>query len=228
MESTDLLPCIVVEPPVGPARSAVIWLHGLGADGHDFEPIVPYLRIDPARAARFVFPHAPLRAVTVNMGLLMPAWYDIRDLSLDRDADEKGIHESTGQVRSLIAKENAHGVPTSRIVLAGFSQGGAIALHAGLRHPDRLAGILALSTYLVREDTLEVERTAANRATPVFQAHGTEDPMVPLVAGQMARDRLVELGWHVDWRTYPIAHEVSPAEITDVGRTLDAWLAAAG
>jgi len=228
MASSDLLPCVEVEPPRGPARAAVLWLHGLGADGRDFEPIVPHLRIDPARAVRFVFPHAPSRAVTINLGQRMPAWYDIRDLSDDRDADERGIHESTEQVRALIARENARGVPTSRIVLAGFSQGGAIALHAGLRHPDPLAGILALSTYLVRAESLEVERTEANRSTPVFQAHGTEDPMVPFVAGQMTRDRLVALGWRVDWRSYPMAHEVSPAEIMDVGRTLDAWFAAAG
>jgi len=227
MQPTELLPCVEVEPTPGPARSAVLWLHGLGADGHDFEPLVPYLRIDPARAARFVFPHAPARAVTINMGLIMPAWYDIRDLSLEGDIDEQGIRQSTEQVRALIARENARGIETSRIVLAGFSQGGAIALHAGLRHPDQLAGILALSCYLVRGETLETERSAANDATPVFQAHGTQDPMVPLDAGLAARDRLVELGYRVDWRTYPIAHEVGPQEIADVGRTLNVWLGGA-
>ena len=224
MKSTELLPCVEVEPQPGPARSAVLWLHGLGADGHDFEPIVPYLRVDPSRSARFVFPHAPKRAVTINMGLIMPAWYDIRDLSREGEIDERGIRESTEQVRALIVRENARGIETSRIVLAGFSQGGAIALHAGLRHPETLAGILALSCYLIRGETLETERSEANRATPVFQAHGTQDPIVPLEAGLAARDRLVELGYGVDWRTYPIAHEVGPAEITDVGRTLEAWL----
>jgi phospholipase/carboxylesterase len=138
--------------------------------------------------------------------------------------DEKGIQESSAQARALMARETSRGIPASRIVLAGFSQGGAIALHAGLRHPERLAGILGLSTYLVRGDTLEEERSAANRSTPVFQAHGTHDPMVPLAAGIAGRDRLVELGYRVDWRTYPIGHEVGPQEIGDVGRTLDGWL----
>ena len=220
MGSSELLPCVEVEAGTGPARHAVIWLHGLGADGHDFEPLVPYLRIDPARSVRFVFPHAPKRAVTINMGLIMPAWYDIRDLTLDGDTDETGIADSTEHVRALIARENARGIDTSRIVLAGFSQGGAIALHAGLRHPERLAGILALSCYLVRGRELATERTSANRATPLFQAHGTHDPMVPIEAGIAAKDRLTELGYAVDWHSYPIAHEVGPAEIQDIGRWL--------
>jgi len=201
MGSTERLPCVEVEAGAGPARHAVIWLHGLGADGHDFEPLVPYLRIDPGRAVRFVFPHAPKRAVTINMGLIMPAWYDIRDLTLEGDVDEQGIADSTEQVRALIARENERGIETSRIVLAGFSQGGAIALHAGLRHPERLAGILALSCYLVRGEALATERSAANQKTPIFQAHGSHDPMVPLEAGLAARDRLVELGYVVDWHT---------------------------
>jgi phospholipase/carboxylesterase len=225
MGSTELLPCVEVEAGAGPARHAVIWLHGLGADGHDFEPLVPYLRIDPARAVRFVFPHAPKRAVTINMGLIMPAWYDIRDLTLEGDIDETGIADSTEQVRALIARENARGIETSRIVLAGFSQGGAIALHAGLRHPERLAGILALSCYLVCGEALATERSAANQETPIFQAHGTHDSMVPLEAGLAARDRLVELGYTVDWRTYPMAHEVGPQEIQHVGRWLGQTLA---
>ncbi len=220
-----LLPGVEVETGAGPARHAVIWLHGLGADGHDFEPLVPYLRLDPERGVRFVFPHAPKRAVTINMGLIMPAWYDIRDLTLEGDVDERGIADSTEQVRALIARENERGIETSRIVLAGFSQGGAIALHAGLRHPERLAGILALSCYLVRGGELATERSAANDETPIFQAHGTHDPMVPLEAGLAARDRLLELGYAVEWHTYPIAHEVGPHEIQDVGRWLGQTLA---
>jgi len=215
----DLLPCVEVGPD-GAAHSAVIWLHGLGADGHDFEPIVPLLGLDPALGVRFVFPHAPRRAVTVNMGLIMPAWYDIRSLTLRRDVDENGVRESAEHVRRLILRENERGIPSGRIVLAGFSQGGAIALHLALRHPQSLAGIVVLSTYLVCEDSLETERSEANRATPIFQAHGTADPMVPLGAGERTRDRLRELGYEVEWQTYPVGHEVHPEEVRKVGRVL--------
>jgi phospholipase/carboxylesterase len=220
----SLLPCVTLEPP-GRARCAVIWLHGLGADGHDFEPIVPQLGLDPQLAVRFVFPHAPRRAVTINSGLIMPAWYDIRELSL-REEDEPGVRESSAQVEALIARETARGVPASRIVLAGFSQGGAIALHVGLRHAERLAALLALSTYLVRADALEHERSEANRDVPIFQAHGTHDPMVPLAAGTWSRDRLAALGYRVEWRTYPMGHEVHPDEIVDIGRALERALSA--
>lgn len=214
-----LLPCVEVQPK-GPVKAAVIWMHGLGADGHDFEPVVPYLGVPDDIGVRFVFPHAPKRAVTINMGLIMPAWYDIRETSLSRDHDEKGVLESSEQIRALIARENGRGVPASNIVLAGFSQGGAMALYVGLRHPETLAGIVALSCYVVGAETLEGERTEANRAVPIFQAHGTEDPMVPNERGVETRDHLVRLGYEVEWKTYPMGHEVHPQEIADIG----AWI----
>jgi phospholipase/carboxylesterase len=216
---TELLRAVEIEPKV-PARAAVLWLHGLGADGHDFEPIVPHLGIPESLGVRFVFPHAPRRGVSINMGMIMPAWYDIRELGLRHDEDEKGIRESGARVKDLIARENERGIPSSKIVLAGFSQGGAIALHQGLRHDETLAGILALSTYLVLERTLETEASAANRRTPVFVAHGSLDPMVPFRAGERSRDRLRELGYDVAWHAYPVGHEVGPEEIRDIG----AWL----
>jgi len=219
MSATEFLKCVEVEP-AGPARAAVIWLHGLGADGHDFEPIVPYLELDPGLGVRFVFPHAPKRAVTINMGMIMPAWYDVRALDLRRDQDVEGIADSAGHVRSLIARENERGIPTERIVLAGFSQGGAMALYVGLRYPETLAGILALSCYMILGDDLVSEAAEANRVTKIFQGHGEWDPMVPPARGEAARDQLRELGHEVEWKTYPMAHEVHPLEIRDVG----AWL----
>jgi phospholipase/carboxylesterase len=203
----------------------VIWLHGLGADGHDFEPIVPYLGLDEQLRVRFVFPHAPKRPVTLNMGMIMPAWYDIRAGDLRRDHDVHGIADSAEHVRALIAREHDRGIPFERIVLAGFSQGGAMALYVGLRHPEKFAGILALSSYLILEDGLESEASRANRDTQIFQAHGQWDPMVPLERGAAARDRLSALDYDVQWTTYPMAHEVCPQEIEDVGIWLTRRLA---
>jgi len=222
-QGDPLLSCVEVEPD-RPATAAVIWLHGLGADGHDFEPIVPYLGLSSGVDVRFVFPHAPDRPVTVNAGMIMPAWYDIRVLALQREIDERGVLESTEQILSLVARERDRGIEPDRLVLAGFSQGGAIALHVALRHPERLAGVIALSTYLVREETLETERSEANHDVPIFQAHGTLDPMVPLQNGERARDRLIELGYPLEWKTYPMGHEVHPGEIRDVGSALNGWL----
>jgi phospholipase/carboxylesterase len=216
---TDLLPCVEL-PPRGPAKSAVIWMHGLGADGHDFEPIVPYLGLPDELGVRFVFPHAPKRAVTINMGLIMPAWYDIREISLGAAQDREGVRASADQIRALIARENGRGIPSRSIVLAGFSQGGAMALHVGLRQPEPLAGIAALSCYLVDGESLGKEMSDANRGIRIFQAHGTEDPLVPLERGVEARDRLIDLGCEVEWRTYPMGHEVHPEEVRDIG----SWL----
>ena len=213
------LRCVELEPD-GPAKSTVIWLHGLGADGHDFEPIVPHLGLDKSLGVRFVFPHAPRRPVAINMGMIMPAWYDIRMEDLRREPDKQGILESAAQIRNLIVRENERGVPTRRVILAGFSQGGAIALHVALRYPQPLAGLLALSTYLAGEDSLEAEASAANRAIPIFQAHGNLDPMVPIERGEEARDRLRALGYSVQWKTYPMQHEVHPEEIEDIGKWL--------
>jgi phospholipase/carboxylesterase len=219
---TELLPAVELDPPEGvPIRSSVIWLHGLGADGHDFEPIVPELGLPRDSGVRFVFPHAPAIPVTINQGFVMPAWYDIVALDLDRRHDEDGVRRSADHLRALIGREQeTHDLSPDRIVLAGFSQGGAVASYTGLRHPDRLAGILALSTYLVMDDSLERERSAANQKTPIFQAHGLYDPMVPLARGEAAHRRLVELDYDVEWHTYPMPHAVHPQEIADIG----AWL----
>jgi phospholipase/carboxylesterase len=218
------LPAVTIEPESA-ARASVIWLHGLGADGHDFEPIVPYLGLDAGAAVRFVFPHAPRRGVSINMGLIMPAWYDIRSLERGGDLDEPGIADSAEKVRALISREGERGVPPERVVLAGFSQGGAIALHVGLRHTPPLAGILALSTYLLEGETLQSEMAEASKSVPIFQAHGSADPMVAIEYGEASCRRLVELGCQVEWHVYPMAHEVSPEEIRDIGRGLNARLA---
>ena len=173
---SDLLECIEL-PPAGEADAAVIWLHGLGADGHDFPPIVPELQLPADHGIRFLFPHAPTRPVTINGGMVMRAWYDILSMDFERRADEAGVRASAEALAALIARERERGVPSERIVLAGFSQGGAIALHEGLRHPERLGGIIALSTYLACDGDLEGERTAANQDVPIFQAHGTHEPI---------------------------------------------------
>ena len=222
----DLLPCVEIEPE-GRAQCAVIWLHGLGADGHDFEPIVPYLGLPDDLGVRFVFPHAPKRAVTVNMGLIMPAWYDIRDPGLRASEDEAGIRESARRIEALVAREIERGVPSRRIVLAGFSQGGAMALHVALRHPGPLAGAVALSCHLVCAGALGKEAGETARGLPVFMAHGTEDPLVPLEAGLEARDRCLGLGCEVEWRTYPMGHSVDPGEIEEIGAWLGRALSAA-
>jgi phospholipase/carboxylesterase len=201
-------------------RYSVIWLHGLGADGHDFAPIVPELVAADWPALRFVFPHAPVRPVTVNGGLPMRAWYDIVGFDLVARQDEAGIRASIAATEALIARENERGVPDERIVLAGFSQGGAIALSAGLRHAKRLAGIVALSTYLPIADTLAAERSTANADVPIFQAHGTFDPVVIPPRGSDSRDLLQRLGYRVDWHAYPMAHAVCAEEIAD----LRGWL----
>lgn len=207
-----------VERETGPGPSwSIVWLHGLGADGHDFAPIVPELLRPGWPAIRFVFPHAPVRAVTINNGVRMRAWYDIRDLSIEQRADEQGVRESIAQVEALIARENERGVPNERILLAGFSQGGAIALAAGLRREAGVAGIVALSTYLPMADTTAAEATRAGKATPVFMAHGQHDPVVPEGLGARSRDLMRGLGVSVDWRSYAMPHSVCAEEIHDLG-----------
>ncbi|EIM03235.1 dienelactone hydrolase family protein [Rhodanobacter denitrificans] len=218
------LPTVEHETGSSP-RYSIIWLHGLGADGHDFAPIVPEL-VDPAwPALRFVFPHAPVRPVTINNGMSMRAWYDIIGFDARAPQDEAGIRASIAAVGTLIEREHARGVPSERIVLAGFSQGGAIALSAGLRHAEKLAGIIALSTYLPISATLAAERSAANAATPIFQGHGSADPVVALPRGTASRDALQALGYPVDWHTYPMAHAVCAEEIDDLRRWLGQRLA---
>ena len=215
---TKLLERIEIETGASPT-AAVIWMHGLGADGHDFEPIVPELGLPAALRVRFIFPHAPVRPVTLNGGMAMRAWYDILELGGVRE-DGEGLRQSQAEVEALIANEAARGIAAGRIVLAGFSQGGAIAFQAGLRHPKRLAGIMALSTYLPLAGTVEAERHAANRDLPIFMAHGTMDPMISIGRAQQSRKMLEALGYPVEWREYPMPHSVCPQEIADIS----AWL----
>jgi len=212
----------VVLAPAAPAAASVIWLHGLGADGHDFVPIVPELKLPTEPAVRFVFPHAPVRPVTLNMGMRMRAWYDIRTLTAEGRADEAGIRESVALLGRYIAAERAAGVASERIVIAGFSQGGAIALHAGLRHPERLAGILVLSAYLPLQALLAGELSADNRATPILMCHGQFDPVLPMPLGMIARDWLISERYSVEWKEYPMQHQVCQPEILDIGRWLRA------
>ena len=199
--------------------ASVIWLHGLGADGYDFEPVVPELDIS-AIPLRFVFPHAPVRPVTLNAGFAMRAWYDIVGIDRSSPQDLQGIRQSQADVSALIRQETARGIVPSRIVLAGFSQGGAVALYAGLRYPDRLAGVMGLSTYLPHAPDTAAEREAVNQSTPIFLAHGSMDPVVIPSLGEDTRRLLTELGYQVDWHTYPVAHGVCAEEIADIR----AWL----
>ena len=199
--------------------AAVIWLHGLGADGHDFEPIVPELGLPAALALRFVFPHAPIRPVTLNMGMRMRAWYDIVQLGGAAE-DEAGIRGSQGHLEDLISKESKKGIAHNRIVLAGFSQGGAIALQTALRQRERLAGVMALSTYLPLAMKLKEEREAKNNDIPIFMAHGQYDSMIPMDRATRSRDALMALGYPVEWREYPMPHSVCPEEIADIAAFL--------
>ena len=221
---TTLLPRIELESAPNPT-AAVIWLHGLGADGNDFAPIVPELDLGGCPPIRFVFPHAPAIPVTINGGYVMPAWYDILGVNLVDRQDDKGIQKSEWAIQALIQHEVDRGIPHARIVLAGFSQGCAMALHTGLRLPHRLAGIMALSGYLPLADRFPSERHAANATTPIFMAHGTQDPVVVLQRGEDSRDALAKLGHPVEWHTYPMQHSVHPQEIADIGRFLTKVLA---
>ncbi len=220
-QTAPLLPTVEVETAANPTH-AVIWMHGLGADGHDFEPIVHEFDWSRLPATRFVFPHAPTRPVTINNGYVMRAWYDI--LSPDftqRREDPQGIRESAQQIEALIAQENSKGIPDKNIVLAGFSQGGAIALHTALRHPQRLAGIMALSTYLPLADTFVAASHTANRDVPIFMAHGHSDGVIPYGFGLQSAKLLQNQGYALSWHAYPMAHSVSGEEIRDI----ETWLA---
>ena len=207
---------VLIEPNESPTAS-VIWLHGLGADGHDFEAVVPELNLQNARELRFIFPHAPHRPVTINGGAVMRAWYDIVDADLERSPDESGVHASELILKGYIATEVNKGIPTERIILAGFSQGGAIALHTALRYPRPLAGILALSTYLPLHQEVTQHAHSANRSIPIFMAHGSSDPMIPLAQAENSRDFLRSLGYLIEWHTYPMPHAVIREEIRDIG-----------
>ncbi len=209
-----------IEIETGPApRAAVIWMHGLGADGHDFEPIVPELGLPAAPAVRFVFPHAPMRPVSLNQGMVMRAWYDVYGLG-GRQEDDTGLRVSQLAVTALIERERARGIGADALVLAGFSQGGAMALLTGLRHPERLAGVMALSCYLPLAATLDAEGSAANRDVPIFMAHGLYDDVIPVDRARRSRDLLVEGGYRVQWHEYRMPHAVCGEEIGDVATWL--------
>ncbi|MCS6764770.1 MAG: alpha/beta hydrolase [Candidatus Protistobacter heckmanni] len=225
---TALLPAI--ETATGDtATFSIIWMHGLGADGSDFAPIVPELELYDRAGVRFVFPHAPSIPLTCNGGYMMPAWYDIFSLDVhNRSVDESGIVRSRESIRALIARENERGVPSSRIFLAGFSQGGAIAYSAGFTHPEPLAGVIALSTYIPSPTLVENEATEVNKTLPVFAGHGGMDNVVSVELGLRASDLALRLGHPVEWRDYPMQHSVCPEEIHDIGAWLRARMAAIG
>lgn len=218
----------VVLEPGSPATASVIWLHGLGADGHDFVPIVPELRLPASLAIRFVFPHAPHQPVSINNGYVMPAWYDIRPEAPDDRStheDEAGIRASEQRVRALIEAEHAQGIPFNKIVIAGFSQGGAVSLQTALRYPEALAGVMPLSTYLPLRNTVAAEASAANRQIPIFMCHGRQDPILPLSLGQQSAATLRAAGYSVDFREYPMPHSVCADEVRDISRWLQERLA---
>jgi phospholipase/carboxylesterase len=226
-ETAVSLPCVEIETAPHP-RHAVIWLHGLGADGNDFAPIVPELIGHDWPPLRFVFPHAPVRAVTINNGMRMRAWYDIRGMAIADKQDEPGIRESIASLDELIAREGERGIPADRVIVAGFSQGGAIALAGGVRHATKLAGIVALSTYLPLEPKTAGERSTANAGLPIFFGHGSFDPVVPLALGTDSRDALKQLGYGVEWHGYPMAHQVCAEEIADLRAWIGSRLRASG
>ena len=218
--TTDTTPPIELE--TGPAPNAsIIWLHGLGADGHDFEPVVPMLGLSDTPALRFVFPHAPLRAVTINGGMTMRAWYDIVPTAQGFGENAQDVRESEGLLQRLIEREHSRKVATENIIVAGFSQGGAIALHTALRYPARLGGLLALSTYLPLATTLVKERDPSNNEIPIFMGHGEFDPLISISRAQHSRTLLQQLGYAVDWRAYPMPHSVCAQELADIGQWLN-------
>ncbi len=217
--TSELLPAVELNPSSEP-KASVIWLHGLGADGHDFGPVVPELHIPKTASVRFVFPHAPMRPVTINGGAVMRAWYDIKTLDLERHVEEAHLEESREQLEAWIAHERALGIPSEKIVVAGFSQGGAIVLFAGLQAKERLGGILALSCYHPLPNLIKERASEANRAVPIFMGHGSQDPVVPIHLAEGTVATLEENGYDVAWHSYPMPHSVSPQEIADIG----SWL----
>jgi len=219
--NADQLETLEIETAPKPAAS-IIWLHGLGADGNDFAPLADEIKLP--LAVRYIFPHAPMMPVTINGGYVMRAWYDISDAAIRRE-DEDGVRDSQKRVEALLAQEKSRGVGANRIVLAGFSQGGAIALQTGLRHPERLAGIMALSTYVPLADSLAAEASPANREVSIFMAHGSSDPMIPCARARASRDLLQQQNYAVEWHEYRMQHAVCPQEIADIGSWLRRVLA---
>ena len=221
----NFLPHVEIESGPNPT-AAVIWLHGLGADGNDFATVVPQLQLNGCQAIRFIFPHAPSIPVTVNGGYVMPAWYDILGANLLSQQDAVGIKRSEHAIAALIDRELDRGILLQNVVLAGFSQGCAMALHTGLRYKQKLAGIVALSGYLPLANSLAHERSQANANTPIFMAHGTHDPVVVMDRGEVSKNTLIALGYSVQWRTYAMAHSVHPEELADISKFLKEVLAA--
>ncbi|QOC23650.1 carboxylesterase [Wenzhouxiangella sp. AB-CW3] len=217
--AAEQLECVVRDTGPDP-KHAVIWLHGLGADGHDFEPIVPHLSVASSRPVRFVFPHAPVMPVTINGGMAMRAWYDILGVDIDRNQDGDGILRSVAATNRLIDSQLQAGISPERLILAGFSQGGAIALRCGLARTEPLGGVIGLSTYLLGEDSLDEWLGEAARQVPVFMGHGTQDPIVPVALGQSSAERLKSAGFDVTWQTWPMQHAVCQEEIA----AIDHWL----
>ena len=217
----DYLPAIIIEPSQA-ATASVIWLHGLGADGHDFEPIVPELKLPAQAAIRFIFPHAPAMPVTINGGYVMPAWYDILAMDIDRKVDVKQLEASAQAVAKLIDRELAKGIPSERIVLAGFSQGGAVAYQTALSYPKPLGGLLAMSTYFATADTIQLN--PANQKLPIAIFHGLQDPVVPESLGKKAQQRLQTLGYTPEYFTYAMEHSVNATEVKDLAKFIQQWL----
>jgi phospholipase/carboxylesterase len=213
----SLLPCIEIAPS-SPATASVIWLHGLGADGNDFAPIIPELRLPRQLAVRFIFPNAPSIPITINAGYVMPAWYDILDINIERKIDNSQLIASAEKIRLLVEREIDRGIPSERIVLAGFSQGGAVAYQAALTYMQPLAGLLCLSTYFATADT--ITPNSANKKLPILICHGLQDPMVPEQQGRIAQQRLTAMGYNTQYKSYPMEHAVCPQEIADISRWL--------
>lgn len=219
------LEAVIVEhnPSQKQIDRSVIWLHGLGASGHDFEPVVPQLGLSRDMAVRFIFPHAPNIPVTINGGMVMPAWYDILEMSLERKVDVAQIERSAQQISDLIQREIERGVAPHNIVIAGFSQGGAVAYHVALGYPQRLAGLMSLSTYLATNDSLDY--SDINKDLPILIEHGVQDPVVPVILGQQAQQLLKDKGYNVEYNTYPMAHQVCMPQIQNIGKWLNKVLA---
>lgn len=221
--STRVLERITIEPE-STATACVIWLHGLGDSGAGFAPVVPALGLPGDHSIRFVFPHAPEQAVTINQGYVMRAWYDIKGVDLHNRADMPGVLESEAAVCGLIQEQIEAGIPANKIVLAGFSQGGVMSLFSGLRFPEKLAGIMALSCYLPTAERMPSDLSEANKATPILQHHGEQDDVVPVTAGKMANEMLITNGYDVEWKTYPMPHTVLPQQLTDIAKWLKSRL----
>ena len=216
MQSHDSVEVVTGENPTG----SIIWLHGLGADGHDFEPIVPELRLPAGVPLRFVFPHAPVQPVTINGGMAMRSWYDILSFDSEGRADRDGVLKSSAILEGLIAREIERGIAADKIVIAGFSQGGAVAIHTALQTEHNIAGLMALSTYMALPD--DAENAVSRKDLPIFMAHGSADPVLQMAWGRSSADKLIESGYEVEWHEYPMAHAVCPQEIADIG----VWLSA--